>query len=74
MIRMQDAIDIGPRLVVFDERLSSDDTAQHSEADIRSELERRQDDVLRLLDELNEQIEAVIREFAPPSPEAASAA
>jgi phage host-nuclease inhibitor protein Gam len=41
------------------------DGAHDAEQDVRSELNDRQDEALRLLDELNDRIEAVIRDYAP---------
>ncbi len=65
---MQDTSQIGLAGTVLRGTASAGDEARSSDDDIRSELDSRQDEVLRLLDELNAQIEAVIREFVPASP------
>jgi hypothetical protein len=51
-------------IAVFEAGAAAGSTAQSDDVG-GSELDTRQDEILRLLDELNAQIEAVIREFAP---------
>jgi hypothetical protein len=54
-----------PGELVLAQSVAPDD-AHGGEEDVRSELDARQDEVLHFLDELNDRIEAVMREFAPP--------
>jgi hypothetical protein len=61
---MQTAREIDVREAAPDEAAAVDDV-RLLEEHVRSELDARQDEVLRLLDDLNARIEAAIREFAP---------
>ncbi len=66
-IAMQDTSQIElSGIAVFGENAAAD--APPSDDVAGSELDTRQDEVLHLLDKLNAQIEAVIREFAPAAP------
>ena len=50
-------------------RATAADDGEITDSHPRTDLDAKQDEVLKLLDELDKRIEAVIREFAPPGAE-----